>query len=184
MDVYDDKKHNDAMPPGFNANTNDQSYPPNRYRPNDTNNSELNRNWRNRFNPDLNATASDMSPSFRARTMNSHWQHSQHSHSRSPPHNINQNVMNDIKNVSPLIGSAQADDAAAINANKPQQLQHQKHTPHHGGNSLNPQPLQQPLDGEEDSPQEAEAEEDEPIQSNPIQCVVDIDAPRRKRNVF
>eukprot|EP01083_Nonionella_stella_P139158 423910_1 len=101
------------MPPGFNANTNDQSYPPNRYRPNDTNNSELNRNWRNRFNPDLNATASDMSPSFRARTMNSHWQHSQHSHSRSPPHNINQNVMNDIKNVSPLIGSAQADDAAA-----------------------------------------------------------------------
>eukprot|EP01083_Nonionella_stella_P067229 177656_1 len=66
------------MPPGFNANTNDQSYPPNRYRPNDTNNSELNRNWRNRFNPDLNATASDMSPSFRARGRNifSHILHS------------------------------------------------------------------------------------------------------------
>eukprot|EP01083_Nonionella_stella_P172269 590643_1 len=111
------KKHNDAMPPGFNANNNDQSYPPNRYRPNDTNNSERNRNWRNRFNPELNANASDMSPSFRARTMNSH---SHHSHSRSPPHNMNQNVhsnaMNDIANVSPLIGSAQGQAPEAADA--------------------------------------------------------------------
>eukprot|EP01083_Nonionella_stella_P012662 35857_1 len=60
---------------------------------------DLHCNCRNRFNPDLKAAASDMSPSFRA---NIH-SHSHHSHSRSSPHNMKQ----DVVDLSPLIGAAE-----------------------------------------------------------------------------
>jgi len=79
--MYDDST---SPPPGLNGGDPNNPLPPNRYRPNDTNNSERNRNWRNRPAPAPLDTGNDYyDPSEHAHPTHAQYprpEHAQHAH--------------------------------------------------------------------------------------------------------